>query len=192
MKKTIICGVVVVLFTAAALPTMGVVELEGTIEAEITTSWLGVVIPVVNLTENQTICLDVSGSNGNFYVNETLRINLGKTGNFTRRLPFILPRYLFVQVFVLQKKILPLRSIIRGKARKTFLLNDPLIGDDKNMSTPYIDISMNYQISEGIVSENLTMYVFAMGILPGSSNENKTVPLEYKKINLRVDYSLPE
>ena len=71
-------------------------------------------------------------------------------------------------------------------------MNDPLIGDDKNMSTPYIDISMNYQISEGIVSENLTMYVFAMGILPGSSNENKTVPLEYKKINLRVDYSLPE
>ena len=184
MKKTIVCIVVGIFLIATVLPTVYAEELEGTIKAEILPNWIGIIAPVINLTENQTIELDVNGSEDDFSINQTLRINLEKIGDFNRTVPFILPRYLIVQAFVLQKELLPVQTILRGKARKSFLLNEPLIGADENMSTPNVDISLNYPLENGTLSENLTIHVFAVGIFPAVSNENKRLSV-YRLIMLK-------
>jgi hypothetical protein len=53
---------------------------------------------------------------------------------------------------------------------------------------------MNYEVLEGITSEDLTMHIFPMGMIPGNTNgiEVRLPFIKHKKVNLTaVEYNFP-
>lgn len=183
MKKKIIGGIVVFLLLATALPVAGMIELEGTVQAKFLPQWAGIVSPSMNLSEVQEITIS-TGTNGS--VNETLRINIEPILEYERF--FMLPRYLFATAFVLQSTFMPFPNIIRGRANKAFLINDPFIGGNNASTEYYLDIPLMYDIGEDTDSETLYLHVFAFGILPGGAYEAKIFPVAYTRVNLEVEY----
>lgn len=183
MKKKIISGLICMLLFAVVLPSVNSADLEGNIQSKLSSDWIGLVTPTMNLTENQTVSINTDSNDS---VNDTLRINLEKIDNGTRD-SWLFPRYMFVQVLVMQNKVLPIMKICRGMSYKAFLMNDPiLIASNETSMDPYIDISLKYSIENTTTSENLTVYVFAMGLLPGSEQNNTMIARQ--TINLEVDY----
>ena len=183
MKK-LIGGLVCVLLLVTGLPAAATIELEGTIQAEMPAQWTGLVTPSINLTVDQSVAIAMGSNNS---VNETLRIQVEKVVNYERF--FLLPRYLFVQVLVLQDSVLPIDTVIRGRAHKAFVINSPFIGGNNASEELYIDIPLSYDVPEDTTSEGLYVHVLAAGILPGGSPEERIFPIAYQRVNLEVTYT---
>lgn len=59
----------------------------------------------------------------------------------------------------------------------------------------YLNVTMGYEIQNGTTSENLTMHILTIGLLPGNTNGlgEKLPIIEHKKVNLKeVTYDYPE
>lgn len=70
-KIKILSILVATLFVCSAVASIsGAEELEGNIEVEIS-QWIGLVTPMLNITENQTLSLKVDKIEGNASANET-------------------------------------------------------------------------------------------------------------------------
>ena len=199
MKRKIIFLLVLGLVVYALIPSVtATVEVEGSIKAEILPLYIGIVKPIMNLTENQTLDLNVDESNGNLTVNETLKINIEKIGDLGRKLPFLLPRSIFVQVIIIRKdfELTPLKGILdRIFVSTVFDRVDVIPGFGKELNNLAVNIPMNYKIKDTTTTEDFTMHVFAMGSLPGNNGDNKDKILPpiigYQMVNLKVNYLIP-
>jgi len=203
MSKTKIMSILVAtFFVCSAVATIsGAEEIDGKIEVE-TSQWIGLVSPVINITENQTgLSLNVDlDENGTATVNDTLSIKINVTDNSERGdIPFILPRTVFTHVLILNDdtSLLPLRGFlnrfIRAKVTPFSLKNKAGRIDVRNGDT-MLNISMKYSIANTTMMENMTMHVTVMGFLPGNINGLDGIPvIQHVKINLNeVAYVYPE
>jgi hypothetical protein len=191
-----------ILISLIASPIIGAVYLDGDIEAEILPNWVGLIIPKINISENQTKMLNIDyfppeDNNSAYYkVNDTLTINISTIGEAPRDV-FLLPRSVYVSVFVLRKDV-PLFPIIgltgnkaglftRMMAGKTFERVDVIPGFGQKEDDQFVNVSLKYRL-EPVDSENLTVHIFVMGLVPGDLNGGKILPVHYQKVDLLIDY----
>ena len=186
MNKKIFGGFICMMLLATAMQAAGTVELDGTLKANMGAEWIGLITPEMNLTDNQSIIIDMGGTNET--ANETIRINIEKFVDNNRMFAF--PRYMVVAAAIMQNKLLPATSIIRGYNFKTVLMNEPLIGGG-NESELFLDIPYSHTISGDLpMSENLSLYIYAAGILPGGTiGDEQYLPLVKQIINLEITYT---
>jgi len=197
-KIKILSILVATLFVCSAVASIsGAEELEGRIEVEIT-QWIGLVSPVINVTENQTglsLKVDVD-ENGSATVNDNLTIKINVTDNSNRgELPFFLPRLMFASVFVINNdaKIMPELLGYFGRlirARVSPLKGRVRVDDGDTL----LNVSMNYRIDNTTLMENMTMHIIVMGFIPGNINGLDGIPIiSHMKVNLgAVAYDYPE
>ncbi len=207
MKKikisTIMITIMLISISAVSISGEGV--LEGNIEVE-TTEYLGIVKPKMNLSENQSISLDVSyvkddnstNATGRYMVNDTLMISLNITDNCGRNI-FLVQRSIIVGVIISRKfaditlsPILPITGLFRRFFPVISIVPATVIPGLLNRQRDnYVNITMNYEIDNSTLSdgENLTMNIFIVGFLPGDVNGFDILPIvDYKQINLAVEY----
>ena len=199
---------VATLFVCSAVASIsGAEEIDGNIEVEIT-QWIGLVTPILNITENQTgLTLKVDRIEGNasanesdtYRVNDTLSIKINVTDNSERGdIPFLMPRSVFASVIILNADtgLFPLigflKRFIRARVSPFSLGGEGrinVLGGDT-----LLNVSMSYPISNTTIMENMTMHVIVMGVLPGNINGLDGIPIiSHVKVNLKeVTYVYPE
>lgn len=198
--KTITLTIILMLLSLATVTTAEAdVTLSGNIHADVK-EWLGVVYPQINL-ENQSVTFEVETITEDdetiYHVNDTLIINLDVTNESNRT--FIFPRAIFYSVIMKRSlsnvKILPLRGLFKRifpifKPFGSENVIDSILG--KNV-TNTINLSIDYEIDEETYNngEDLTLTIYAMGILPGDLNGvSEKIPFITKKqITLEVSYA---
>ncbi len=208
-KIKIMSILVATLFVCTAVASMsGAEEIDGRIEVEIS-QWIGLVSPVINITENQTgLSLKVDRIEGNaslnetetYRVNDTLSIKINVTDNSGRgELPFFVSRSVFASVIILNADtgITPLigflKRYIRARVSPFSLRGENGRIDVRNGDT-LLNVTMNYPIENNTMMENMTMHVTVMGFIPGNINGLDGIPIiSHMKINLKeVTYVYPE
>lgn len=202
MKNIKIASIMVAcLFISVSAVTMaGAEQLDGEIETEIS-EFIGIVKPTIKL-ENQSVQIGVDDVDGNYTVNETLQLTINVTDNSGRNesIPFIIPRYLLVSVFIVREinkdkvPLMPLRDYLK---RLIPVRVTPLKGGVINLKEgdQVFNISMKFPINNFTMDntyENYTMHTFVAGFLPGGADGIASVfPIvEHKKITLEAEYVL--
>jgi len=199
-KIKILSILVATLFVCTTVASIsGAEELTGNIEVEIS-QWIGLVSPVINITENQTglsLKVDVD-ENGSATVNDNLTIKINVTDNSGREvIPFLIPRSVFCSVIILNNDagfplIGFLKRFIRARVSPFSLSGEGRI--DVRDGDTLLNVSMNYPIANTTLMENMTMHIIVMGVLPGNINGLDGIPIiSYMKVNLgAVAYDYPE
>jgi len=207
-KIKILSILVATLFVCSAVASIsGAEEIDGNIEVEIS-QWIGLVTPILNITENQTgLSLKVDKIEGNvsanetdtYRVNDTLSIKINVTDNSERGdTPFLIPRSVFTSVIVLNDDtgLFPLRGFlkrfIRARVSPFSLAGEGRV--DVRYGDVLLNVSMDHFIENGTMMENMTMHITVMGVLPGNINGLDGIPvIQHMKINLdEVTYVYPE
>jgi hypothetical protein len=193
MKKTISILITMMLVCVTITSIGGAVELDGEIDVEITQS-IGLVAPKIALEENQTFGpLNVEEDDGTLYVNDTLSIKLNVTDDRETR---FFPKFMLAGVFIIRDpasiKISPVSTYLKRLIPVRIM---PLTkqGTIDVSNEKYLNISLNYEVNNTIVSENMTMHILTMGILPGDTNGIEGIKIvDYMKVNLKdVTYDMP-
>lgn len=176
-----------------------VITLNGTVKAEwlkdryLRNQWLGIVSPSINLSEDQTICINLVGEpveNETIYVNRSLRIDIEVIGEPGRL--FLLGRYVTTCVLLLRETrgIFPLKGILdRWFAGRILTITRTNIASDEEK---YIEIPFQYSIANETEGETIQMYVFVWGMFPGDtqSGSDQLPVIEHRVINLEVIYDV--
>lgn len=204
MKKTISILITMMLVCVTIASISGAVELDGEINVGISQT-LGLVAPRIELEENQTFApLNVEVDGNSTFVNDTLSIKLNVTDDRENRM---FPRFMLAMVLISRDltdiPILPLLGLGflgsgPGYLKRLIpvrMLPNPLTGEGIiDVSTEeYLNISMNYEISNDTVSENLTMHIFTIGFPMGDVNGYMGIKIiDHMQVNLKdVTYDIP-
>lgn len=177
-----------------------IIALNGTIKAEWVTDsllrnqWLGLITPSINLSENQTLQVNVEkGENETYYVNSTLQIEVEVIGNASRL--FLFGRSIMSAISIIkeEKSILPLRGLLQrwfiGKLLTVSKTNvDKELG--VNETGRYIEIPLYYEIDNETEMENVSMHILVWGMFPGNAYPglDRVSIIEYAKLNLEFVY----
>ena len=185
-----------------SIPVLSTAEadetLTGTINVEIK-EWIGIVYPEINI-DNQSVTFEVNistdGSETTYQVEDTLTIELNITKN-TDRENYIFPRSVFYSIIMTRKildaKLLPIIGFFKRifpvrEIFKSVNVIKGMLGKEESS----INITLNYPISNETFhnGENLTMYIYVMGFLPGDVNGLlKGIPIiDHAKVALNVSY----
>ena len=211
MKNLKIVAILVatMLIGLTTVSTVGAVELEGEINVEIS-QFVGLVVPEYNIADNQEgLSFKVDKIGDRYFLNDTLSIKIKVTDNSGRdEIRFLIPRYLYTSIFIVRDMSkIPLFPLIgfpgirEGLLQRLvpiritpFSLKDKTGRVDVTKGNTSINITMNYELQEGVTSENLVMHIFTMGLLPGNTNGigEKLPIIAHKKVNLsEVTYNFP-
>lgn len=173
--------------------------LDGDINVEITDS-LGIVYPHIDLTNISEIVFNPEfvedGSDSYWEINETLDIALDVNDNSGRE-NFFFPRSVVYSAMVIRKnvKILPLAGLFRRMIPvivigKSVNIVDSQLGKNKSIT---LTIPIKYTVyNESPEPETMVLHLLVMGMLPGDLDGIDGIKwMEYKSIELSVNYSLP-
>lgn len=197
ISAILIVGLFVGMSTATAVTMTG--KIQNNVE-----TYVGLVYPTI-LIENQTVNLNVeiegTGDNMSYFVNDTLVIPVNNSAAGSADHKYLLPRSAYYGIFVTRKLTEVLRTILDGSGikLKEKLLPAMAIGGIKVVDSllgeadDHINVSLQYHITQDqfLEGENLTMYVYMMGFLPGEVNGliGEGFPLvAHSKITLGVEY----
>lgn len=199
-KIKIISMLVTTMFLGLAVSTIGsAVDIQGGIDVSVT-GFIGLVTPKINLTDdqlNQSVTFMVNVSDGNYTVEDTLKMPLNINDQSNRT--FILPRSLVYcillvrepsnvtirPIFTYLKRLIPFKSLFnRAPVVKSIL---------RGNRSENISVTLKYKITSATyenVTENMTLHIYTMGFLPGDSDgiSEKLPIIDHKKINLEVTY----
>jgi len=195
MKKISIM-IAFLLIGLGAVTTNGQV-LDGEIEIEVVDS-IGVVYPNINL-ENESefdfVAEFIEEENESYWeVNGTISISLNIMDNSERE-NFLFPRTLMYSALLVRNdvKLLPLAGAFKRifpviEIGKSINVVNSQFGENKSDT---IEIPVQYTMANDSVieTENMTLYLVVMGMLPGDVNGVGGLKIvEYKKIALTVGY----
>ena len=194
--KTISVMIVFLLIGLGTVTTNGQV-LDGEIEIEVVDS-IGVVYPDVNLgNENEFdfVAEFIEEENESYWeVNETISINLNITDNSGRE-NFLFPRTLMYSAVLVRNdaKLSPLAGAFKRifpviEIGKSINVVNSQFGENKSDT---IEIPVQYTLANDSVigTENMTLHLIVMGMLPGDVNGIGSLKIiEYKKMVLTVGY----
>jgi len=162
-----------------------VVELDGSIIAEIHEEHFGAISLSTNLSKSQTLeCNAVKTGDDTYYVNSVLKIDIDVVGNVDGQ--YLLGRYITIRISIIRenKKILPLRGLLQrwfvGKPLTTIRINI-LSKGEKHIELPL-------QFETNAVSENVTMHIFATRTPPSLFLIRCQPAFISKKIKLELVY----
>ena len=216
MKKmkciTILISIMLVTVISATTVNAQVIGLDGTVDVEIK-DFAGGVAPRLNVTEEQTIYVDLEEVDGNFSVNSTLQIPINVLDNSNRPdwLPYMLGRGFILLAFCPLRGIpymdIPLKPMmpIKGLFSRFFpIFSYSIVNCKEGFLSKTVDdsvnISLNYDIdhllddespSVGLIaSENISVNLITMG-LPVPANTNGGYGMHFistQKVNLTVNY----
>lgn len=194
------------MFVCVAFASIGGAEytLDGSVDVEITQYFMGLVHPHINLENESNISFiaeAVTDDNLTYFrVNDSIVIDLDITDN-TGRENIYFPRTLMYSVVLVRNdaKLLPLFPLADAFKRifpvieigKSVNVVNSQFGENKSDT---IEIPVHYTIANDSVigTENMTLHLVVMGMLPGDINGVSGLKIvEYKKIALTVDYILP-
>jgi hypothetical protein len=198
-KLKLMAIIVAGLFIGISAASAG--EMNGEIHTTID-KWVGIVAPQIDM-DNQSVTLNVDiegeGENLTYRVNDTLKINLNNTLSESARESYVLPRSIFYGVFM-YRQLTDLFPLFDGTGRGLLTrilpvfqvggaqVSEAMIGEEVDNIT----INCNYVIRNTTFEEgeNLTMAIFAVGMLPGEVNGiHDDLPIVQKKIfTVEVDY----
>jgi len=161
-----------------------VVQLDGSIVAEIYGEHLVAVSPSINLSDSQILEFNTTKIGDDIYcVDSVLKIDIDVVGNASRR--YLLGRYLVTRILIRreEKHILPFRGL-----RQRWFIGRPLIVRRINVLSEgekYVEVPLQYETSG--VSENVSMYIFAKGTPIRLLVQGFPV-FAFKKIDLELVY----
>jgi len=202
MNKIKIMSIMAIIISMSCASMVGAVKLPGDINVKIENT-IGLVKPVINI-DNETpidislnVDIDGTGENITYHVNDTISINLA-IEDTSGRDSFFFPRTVAYSVIIMRNitsaKLLPISGFFKRMFphielfKSVNVVNSTIAGIKQSQ----INISLDYYLTnnETYDGEQLTMYIFVMGILPGDVNGiSSDIPfVDHKKVTLIVDY----
>lgn len=148
-------------------------KLDGSIIVEVTDKYLGAVFPSINLSENYILEFNVSQIGSDSYqVESVIKIDVEVLGNLTKK--YLLGRYLTVCVLILREigGLEDSNRLSRGR-----IINRLIWSIDRfklnSEGIRYVEIPLQYETND--VSENASMFIFALGTPTGILARGKPV-----------------
>jgi hypothetical protein len=181
--------------------SMNADTLDGEIDVKLTQYLMGLVHPHINIESENDVSFnaeEVTEEDLTYYkINDSITISLNISDN-TGKEEYIFSRALFYSAVIIRKPVINMK--VGNFFKRMFpalellrvvkVVNSTLGGN--NMSTELV-IPVNYTIAkETLESEEMSLYIAVMGMLPGDANGLDGIHvIDYKKIILNVDYELP-
>lgn len=197
---TVVITAMLIGLTAASIGVAEDVELGGSIKAEFVPDQPFGAKLTLNLTEDQEIDVTVEEDNGNYSVNTNLTINIEKIG-FNERF-FIIPRAMLAWVRIVKADA---NLFEKGRVIEQGVLPKlPIFS--WFLGTSDLEIPIQYNVDDSIMSENLTIIIFVIGLPcpvnvsytyePNSPLESALIPLlpryiGLQQFNVKVNYQYP-
>lgn len=193
------------MFVCVAFASIGVAEynLEGNVYGEVN-GFAGTVSPHVGITnQTATVSVDVTTDENTtmYFVNDSLMIDVNFTDE-TGRETFLLPRSIYYGIVITRSfsdaKLMKeepwedglFKRLLPAKAYGAVHVVNSLLGEKGTNITIDLDYSIRNETYHS--GENLTMHIVVMGFLPGDVNgateEGIGRVVEYKTVNLHMDY----
>jgi hypothetical protein len=161
-----------------------VIELSGSISANLYGEKFAVVYPTIDLDTTQTLSINTTEVNGTYEVNSTLRIQVHTPDDWNTT--FLVKRYLTVFATVMRKN----QPLISG------LLKDLFLGKsvtrinvlEKNATALYVDIPLKYNAKTQ--DEEQRIFILAVGNIFGLLMKSPPV-IQFQTVDLVCHYSAP-